>query len=53
MTHMDYDRFSRMERQQYYINGMRPLLDKRALFSDTTEDYLIPSEPNPYSRITI
>ncbi|MGN0305174.1 MAG: glycoside hydrolase family 13 protein [Lachnospiraceae bacterium] len=50
---MDYDRFSKMERQQYYINGMRPLLDKRALFSDTTEDYLIPSEPNPYSQVKI
>ena len=53
MASMDYNRFSRMERQQYYINGMRPLLDKQALFSDTTEDYLIPCEPNPYSRITV
>ncbi len=53
MANMDYDRFSRMERQQHYINGMRPLLDKQALFSDTTEDYLIPCEPNPYSRITV
>ena len=53
MTNMDYNRFSKMERQQYYINGMRPLLDKRALFSDTTEDYLIPSEPNPYSQVKI
>lgn len=53
MANMDYDRFSRMERQQQYINDMRPLLDKHALFSDTTEDYLIPCEPNPYSRITV
>ena len=53
MASMDYNRFSRMERQQYYINGMRPLLDKQALFSDTTENYLIPCEPNPYSRITV
>ncbi|MBQ9990125.1 MAG: glycoside hydrolase family 13 protein [Lachnospiraceae bacterium] len=50
---MDYDRFSKMERRQYYINDMRPLLDKQALFSDTSEDYLIPHEPNPYSRIRV
>ena len=53
MAGMDYDRFSRMERRQQYINDMRPLLDKQALFSDTSEDYLIPQEPNPYSRITV
>ena len=53
MASMDYDRFSKMERRQYYINDMRPLLDKQALFSDTSEDYLIPHEPNPYSRIRV
>lgn len=32
---------------------MRPVFNRKALFSDTTEDYLSPSEPNPYSQITI
>lgn len=53
MANMDYERFSRLERRQQYINDMRPLLDKQALFSDTTEDYLIPCEPNPYSGIKV
>ena len=32
---------------------MRPILDKNALYSDTTEEYLIPAEPNPYTEITV
>lgn len=53
MENMDYDRFSKREKRQQYINDMRPLLDKQALFSDTSEDYLIPHEPNAYSRIKV
>ena len=53
MAGMDYDNFSKRERQHYYMNSMRPILDKKALFSDTTEEYLIPAEPNPYAEITI
>ena len=53
MAQMDFDNFSRRERQHYYMNSMRPILDKNALYSDTTEEYLIPAEPNPYTEITV
>lgn len=32
---------------------MRPVLNKKALFSDTTEDYVTPAEPSPYDLVTI
>lgn len=32
---------------------MQANIDKNALFSDTTEDYFTPSEPNPYSQVII
>ena len=53
MPRMDFDRFSRRELQHYYMNSMRPILDKNALYSDTTAEYLIPPEPNPYTEVTI
>ena len=53
MAAMDLDNFSKRERQHYYMNSMRPILDKKALYSDTTEEYLIPAEPNPYTEITV
>ncbi len=34
------------------ITVERGPFNSRALFSDTTEDYLSPCEPNPYSRVT-
>ena len=40
---MDFDRFSKRQLQHYYVNSMRPVLDKKALYSDTTEEY-IPDE---------
>lgn len=36
-----------------YVNEMRPLFNKRAVFSDTTENFVSPAEPNPYSPVTI
>ena len=50
---MDIDRILKTEQDRRYIAGMRPVFNRKALFSDTTEDYLSPSEPNPYSQITI
>lgn len=50
---MDFDRVLRAERNRQYIEGMRPVFNRKALFSDTTEDYVSPCEPNPYSQITI
>ncbi|MBO5292451.1 MAG: glycoside hydrolase family 13 protein [Lachnospiraceae bacterium] len=32
---------------------MRPVLKKKALFSDMSEDYLTPSEPRAYDEVTI
>lgn len=50
---MDRNRFLQLEQEQQYIAKMRPILNKRALFSDMTEDYVYPPEPSAYSEITI
>ena len=50
---MDFNRMLKAEKNRQYIAGMRPVFNRMALFSDTTEDYLTPSEPNPYSQVTI
>ena len=41
------------EFNQRYITGMRPVFNKKALFSDTTGDYIEPAEPNAYGELTI
>ena len=38
---------------QAYITGMRPVFNRRALFSDTTADYISPVEPRPYDQLTV
>ena len=50
---MDMNLMRKTEQNQLYISSMRPVLNKRALFSDTTEEYVTPSEPNPYQQIRI
>ena len=35
------------------MSGMRPVLNKRALFSDMSSEFVCPSDPNPYSIVTI
>lgn len=50
---LDLNKISYNSRAQYYINNMRPVFNKRALFADMTEDYVIPSQPMPYSRIKL
>lgn len=47
------DFLKQSEQSQVYIASMRPVLDRRALFSDTSEEYVIPCEPSPYEEITI
>ncbi len=42
-----------LESQQQYIASMRPVFNRRALFTDTTEDYVTPMEPSPYDLVTI
>ena len=53
MFKVEVEGFSKKELQHYYMNSMRPVLDKNALYSDTTEEYLIPCEPNPYTEVII
>lgn len=36
---------------QNYISSMKPIFNRRAMFSDTTPEYLIPAEPVPYSIV--
>lgn len=50
---MDIKRFIKAEWNQMYIASMRPVFNKRALFSDTTENYVTPSQPTAYERIKI
>lgn len=43
----------KLELNKLYIQKMRPVLDRKALFSDTTERYVSPAEPKLYDRIKI
>ena len=45
--------FERLFKDQLYLNEMRPVFSKRALYTDTTENFVTPAEPAPYSRIKI
>ncbi len=50
---MDIEHVRRVEQNQMYMATMRPVFNKRGLFTDTTEDYVSPSQPAPYDRVTI
>ena len=50
---MDYFRYNRSESNLQYISSMRPVFNKKALFSDTTENYVSPAEPGIYEEVTI
>lgn len=50
---MDFGKDMQAEQKGRYIFNMRPVFNRRALFSDMTEDYVSPMEPGPYSRVTI
>ncbi len=50
---MDYNQFKRAEQNMQYFMAMRPVFNKKALFSDMTGDYVIPPDPAPYSRAKI
>ena len=43
----------RIEHNFQYIYGMRPVFNKRALFSDGTKDYCFPQEPKAGDVVTI
>ena len=45
--------FGRFFKDQQYLSEMRPAFSKRALYSDTTENFVIPAEPACYSSVKI
>lgn len=50
---LDLWKIKHLENNRRYIATMRPVFNRRALFSDTTEDFLIPPEPEKNSTVTI
>lgn len=50
---MEIDRLKQAEYYSQYLTGMRPVFNRRGLFSDTTENYVTPAEPAPYDLVTI
>ncbi len=38
---------------QHYITNMRPVFNRRALYTDTTCNYVEPAEPEAYSKVRI
>ncbi len=50
---LDIEKLRLLENNQQYIANMRPVFNRRALFSDTTGEYLIPPEPEAYEKVKI
>ncbi len=50
---MDSKKVFEYNRVREYLMMMRPVLDKAALFSDESEDYLIPPEPDCFDNVKI
>ena len=50
---MDYERLHHIEDNQRYLFWMRPVLNSKALFSDTTGEYVTPEEPMPGENVTV
>lgn len=50
---MDINQLYRAEQNYQYIAAMRPIFNRKALFSDTTENYISPAEPSAYDELTI
>jgi len=44
---------NKAETDRKYLSEMKPVFIKKALFSDTTENYISPAEPNPYGTVLI
>lgn len=42
-----------LENRQRYIATMRPVFNRRALFTDTTDNYLVPAEPEIGQTVTV
>ncbi len=50
---MDINQFQKAEKNQMYMASMRPVFNRKALFSDMTEDYVCPPEPSAYEEVMI
>lgn len=50
---MSLDEIRQLENNQRYIAQMRPVFNRRALFTDTTGEYVSPAEPKPGETVTI
>lgn len=50
---MNITRFNKAQKKHIYMTNMKPLLNKKALFSDGTADYVCPVEPKPGDTVTI
>lgn len=50
---MEWNNMQKVIENQRYIASMRPVFNRKALFSDTTEHYVTPAEPSGYDIITI
>ena len=50
---MNYKNIKNVQKIQEYVTNMRPAFNKRAVFSDETEDYRTPFEPEPGDLVHI
>ncbi|MGN0399575.1 MAG: glycoside hydrolase family 13 protein [Blautia sp.] len=50
---MNYENIKNVQKIQEYVTKMRPAFNKRAVFSDETEDYRTPFEPEPGDLVHI
>lgn len=50
---MNYENLVDATRIQEYVANMRPTFNKRAVFSDETENYRTPAEPEPGDKVNI
>ncbi len=50
---MEFEKIKQLEHNCQYIANMRPVFNRRALFTDTTGEYISPEEPKPYEWVTI
>jgi len=50
---MNITRYNKAQKKHIYMTNMKPLLNKKALFSDGTLDYVCPVEPKSGDTVTI
>ena len=50
---MDLATYNDLLQKGRFITNYKPVMNRRAIFSDYSEDYIIPLEPNAYGVVTI